>query len=151
VQGAVAALLWDISDADYETHDRIARTPNEVAEGIRACEVRQGGSVIPYDGMDHFIWCMENRSPYQVRVQAANTGRDTVLTFFNSRTRDKWATAPTGTQILRNSDDFRRLWLHTLYARRPEVGLSPTLSANFYVVEPDPDPGSDCPGCEVQQ
>ncbi len=94
---------------------------------------------------------MEARSPYQVRIRAANTGRDTVMTFFNSRPRDKWATAPTGTQILRNSDDFRRLWLHTLYGKRPEVGLSPTLSMNFYIVAPEPDPEPECPVCGTPQ
>lgn len=154
VQGAVAALLWDISDDDLEAHDRVNRTPGEVAEGIRACEVRQSGNLIAYNGMDHFILCMENRSPYQVRIRAATTGRDTVLTFFNTRARDKWATSPTGTQVLANSDHFRRLWLYTLYSRRPEVGLSPTLSANFYVEpepEPSPAPPGECTHCEQIQ
>ncbi|MBW3571065.1 MAG: hypothetical protein KY467_08155 [Gemmatimonadetes bacterium] len=155
VQGAVASLLWDIADTDFESHDRIERTPGEVAEGIRTCEVQVSRSLVPYTGMDHFILSMENRSPYQVRLRAANTGRDTVLTFFNTRSRDKWATSPTGTQILRNSDDFRRLWLHTLYSKRPEVGLSPTLSTISHVeIEPEPDPdapGEGCTGCEVMQ
>lgn len=150
VQGAVAALLWDIGDSDVEGHDRITRTPIEVVDGIRTCEVRENGTLIPYNGMDHFIMCMEVRSPYQVRLRAANTGRDTVLTFFNTRASNRRATEPTGTQILRNNDDFRRLWLYTLYSKRPEVGLSPTLSPNFYI-EPEPPPLSDCTHCEEIQ
>lgn len=142
VQGAVAALLWDISDAAYaEPHDRVDRTPAVVIDGIRACAVLVNGSYISYTGVDHLIWCLENRSPYRVSVRAANTARDTTLTFFNTRAQNLWPTRTRGTLSLQNSDDFRRLWLTNLYSKRPEIGTSPSLAPDL-VPSPDsvPDP-----------
>lgn len=148
VQGAVAAMLWDISDVGSgESHDRIDRNPGVVVDALRYCYVTVNGSSVSYDGVDHLIWCLENRSPYAVKVRNPQTGRDTTVQLFNTRAANRLATATSGTKVLANSDDFRRLWLVNLYSKRPEVGTSPSLAFSIEPEEPAPGPSPAQPGC----
>jgi hypothetical protein len=138
VQGAVHAFLWDITDPAFmEPHDRVQKTPLAVADAIKGCEVTVNRvDWRPYTGIDHLIWCMERRFPYQVRLQKTTGSGDTLQTFFNTRPQNQWANDARGFSVDNFSDDFRRLWLVNLYSRRVNVGTAPI----FRVVSPEPDP-----------
>lgn len=129
VQGAVAALFWDIIDGAWESHDVLQRTPRDLTDAITRCTVKVGSSFVPYTGVDHLIYCLDNRSPYTV---ALTTG---TVRLFN--TRATLPTAASGFSFFNGSDDFRKTWLVNLYSKRSTVGTSPTPS---YSVEPDPPP-----------
>lgn len=72
---------------------------------------------------------------------------DQPTTPFNTRAANRLATATSGTRVLANSDDFRRLWLVNLYSKRPEVGTSPSLAFSTEPEEPAPGPSPTEPGC----
>lgn len=136
VQGAIHALLWDVTDPAYvEGHDRIQKTPAEVVAGIKGCEVSIDRTQYrPYTGIDHLIWCMERRFPYQVRMQTGYS--EQLMTFFNSRSQNQWANDARGPSVASFSDDFRRLWLVNLYSKRVGVGTIPV----FRTILPEEDP-----------
>gem|GEM_PF-2958082 len=77
VQGAIHAFLWDITDpAGVELHDRVQKAPSTVVDAVRGCEVTINRvDWKPYMGIDHVIWCMERRFPYQVRMQKTSERR----------------------------------------------------------------------------
>lgn len=141
VQGAVHAFLWDITDPAFvEGHDRVQKTPLAVVDAIRGCEMAINRvDWRPYTGIDHLIWCMERRFPYQVRMQKTFGSGDTLQTFFNTRPQNQWANDARGFSVDNLSDDFRRLWLVNLYSRRVNVGTAPI----FRMVSPEPDPEPD--------
>jgi hypothetical protein len=130
VQGAVHAFLWDITDPAWvEGHDRVQKTPLAVVDAIKGCEVtRNRSDWYPYTGIDHLIWCMERRFPYQVRLQKTSGSGDTLQTFFNTRPQNQWANDARGFSVDNLSDNFRRLWLVNLYSRRVNVGTSPSFT-----------------------
>jgi hypothetical protein len=101
---------------------------------------------IPYTGIDHLIWCMEARFPYTVLIRHPTTGRDTTITLFNTRPTNKYAVAAGGSTVEANSNNFRRLWLVNLYARRPEIGTAPVFYSIEQELEPEPEPNPDLGG-----
>ncbi len=154
VQGAVHAFLWDITDPAWvEGHDRVQKTPLAVVDAIKGCEVtRNRSDWYPYTGIDHLIWCMERRFPYQVWMKKTYGSGDTLQTFFNTRPQSQWANDARGFSVDNLSDDFRRLWLVNLYSRRVNVGTSPS----FQVIMPGEEPPSDepdpiDPGCGTER
>jgi hypothetical protein len=147
IQGAIAAMLWDLSDTNWEHHDRLQIQPWQIAERIKTCRVRVGGNWYPYDGVDHLILCLEGRSPYQVTVTSAVTNTDVLLVLFGSRPQSQWPTAVTAGVILSNNDDFRLLWLTNLYSKVNHVGSYPQVKRSVeYEPQPIP-PGDGGGGC----
>jgi hypothetical protein len=153
VQGAVSNLLWDIYDANgNEQHDRVQVPASNIVNAVKDCEVSVNRvDWRAYTGIDHVIWCMERRFPYQVRM-ARNSGQsDTLMTYFNTRPANQWANDARGFSPAAISDDFRRLWLVDLYFKRQYVGRTGGV---FRVVlpedpteeptEPTPIPEPDC-------
>lgn len=123
VEGAIQSLLYDLSDGvQGEAHDAVQFPPLQIANVVGSCTVRlpNAGSNIPYNGVDHLIYCMEGRSPYQVRVNGAS------MTFFNTRSSSAWPTSALGAGLAYSSDAFRKAWLVNLYSKRPGVGTNPT-------------------------
>lgn len=154
VQGAVHAFLWDITDPAWvEGHDRVQKTPLAVVDAIKGCEVtRNRSDWYPYTGIDHLIWCMERRFPYQVRLKKTSGSGDTLQTFFNTRPSNQWANDARGFTVDNLSDDFRRLWLVNLYSRRVNVGTSPSFQVIMPGEEPPPDePDPIDPGCGTER
>lgn len=145
VEGAVAALLLDLTDYDAfnEPHDRIKSTPLIVTDIVKSCRVEVDGYGRAYEGIDHILFCMDNqRPPYNVFVNGS-TQR-----FFPTRSNLP-TRADIGTVGV-NLDDLRRAWLANLYFRR--VGYSPTFSASPMPEEPDPiEPPPPSGGCEGTQ
>lgn len=143
IQGAIAAMLWDLSDSNNEhPHDQIQRSPWVVADRMRTCRVRVGGNWIAYTGIDHLIFCMEGRSPYKVTVRSAQTYSDVVLTLFPSRTQ--WPDATNSGAPFPSNDSFRLLWLTNLYSKVSHVGTSPVLRNVESEPEPIPPGDSEC-------
>lgn len=138
VQGAVHAFLWDITDApSVESHDRVQKMPSSVVAAIKSCDVTVNRvDWYPYNGIDHLIWCMERRFPYQVRMQKTSGSGDTLQTFFNTRAQNHWPNDARGYTVDNLSDDFRRLWLVNLYSKRTHVGTAPI----FRTILPEEDP-----------
>lgn len=141
IQGAVAALLWDITDdGTSEADDPIQRSARDLTDAIKACRVNVGTASLGYTGIDHVIFCFENAAPYTVQL---STG---TVSLFNTR-----STLPTSAMsayaFFRGSTGFRRNWLINLYSKRSSVGPSPTPKL---IVEPEPEPGPDptCPSCQ---
>jgi hypothetical protein len=141
VQGAVHAFLWDIVDTGLaEGHDRVEKTPSAVVDAIKHCEVTINRSDwFAYTGIDHLIWCMERRFPYQVRMRKTSGSGDTLQTFFNTRRQDRWVNAASGFSVANLSDDFRRIWLVNLYSKRVNVGTGPVFSSVAPGEAPPPD------------
>lgn len=142
IQGAVAALLWDITDDGLsEIDDPIQRSPRDLTDAMKWCRVIVGSSSLGYTGIDHVIFCLENASPYTVRFTDGRT-----VTLFNTRTSLP-TSATSGYAWFRGSPGFRRNWLINLYSKRPSVGTSPSP---WLVVDPDPEPDPDptCPSCQ---
>jgi hypothetical protein len=126
VQGAVHAFLWDITDAAFtEGHDRVQKRPADVVQAIKGCEVSiDRVEYKPYTGIDHLIWCMEYRFPYQVRMQTGSGEQP--MTFFDTRAQSQWPViARWYFPVDAYNDDFRRLWLVNLYSKRAGVGNVP--------------------------
>ncbi|HEX8692090.1 MAG TPA: hypothetical protein VF746_06710 [Longimicrobium sp.] len=136
VQGAIHAFLWDITDPTGETNDNVQKAPSDVTIAIKTCEVslQVGGSFSPYTGIDHLIWCMEDRFPYQVRM--ITSAGERLMTFFDTRPQSSWAQDARGFTVDPFSDNFRRLWLFNLYRKRDGVGGVPT----FRNLQPEEDP-----------
>lgn len=133
IQGAIHAFLWDLTDGGTnEPHDRVQVTPRSVTDLIRSCQVKpgNGSEYVGYNGVDHLIYCIENRSPYSIRVNGVD------MTFFLQRGSSSRPTASRSTGLVAIPDDVRRLWLVDLYARRPGVGSSPVFNSE----EPPTDP-----------
>lgn len=146
VQGAVHAFLWDITDPTGETGDDVQKAPADVAQAVKTCEVslQVNGSFFPYNGVDHIIWCMEDRFPYQVPMYTS-TGEQ-MMTFFNTRPQSSWANDARGWAVDRFSNNFRRLWLRNLYSKRPGVGSYPQFRSNLEPTdEPTPPPPDEEP------
>jgi hypothetical protein len=141
VEGAVSAFMWDITDPAFvEGHDRIQLRPADVVASIKGCEVSiDRVQYKPYTGIDHLIWCMERRFPYQVRMQTA-TGEQ-LITFFNTRPANQWPNDARAFSTASFSDDFRRLWLVNLYSKRSVVGNIPI----FRTILPGEDPSMPPP------
>jgi hypothetical protein len=125
VQGAIHAFLWDITDAAFtENFDRVQKPAIDVVNAIRGCEVAvDWADFKPYTGVDHLIWCMERRFPYQVRMQYG--AGEQVYDFFPRRSKGDWAKEARGPMVNAFNDDFRRLWLVNLYSKRTYVGQTP--------------------------
>ena len=141
IQGAVAAFFWDIIDGTFgESHDNIQRSPQTLADAIKSCRVYLGGW-IGYTGVDHLIFCIENRFPYRVAIRHATTGRDTTAFLFPTRATNRQPEAANGLAFEPQSEYFRRMWLVNLYSKRPEIGSSPV----FYNVQPAPEPEPEPP------
>ena len=143
IQGAVAALLWDITDdGTSEQDDPIQRPARDLTDAIKWCRVNIGTSSIGYTGIDHVLFCLENASPYTVQL---STG---TVSLFNTRTTLP-TSATAGYAFFRGSVGFRRNWLINLYSKRSSVGTSPTPRL---VLEPEPDPAPEpdptCPSCQ---
>lgn len=143
VQGAVSAFLWDIIDGSTgESHDYIYRSPQTLADAIRSCRVYQG-SWIGYTGVDHLIFCIENRFPYRVAIRHPTTGRDTTAFLFPTRATNRQPSAASGYTFEPQSEYFRRMWLVNLYSKRPDIGTSPVFY-NVLPAEPQPEPEPPC-------
>jgi hypothetical protein len=139
VQGAVSAFFWDIIDGPHgEANDYIQRSPQTLADAIKSCKVYLGGWN-SYTGVDHLIFCIENRFPYRVAIRHPTTGRDTTAFLFPARATNKQPSAANGYAFEPQSQDFRRMWLVNLYSKRPDIGTSPV----FYSVLPEPEPEPD--------
>jgi hypothetical protein len=125
VEGAIQSFLYDLTDGGYgEAHDAVQFPPIQVTNVIGSCTVRRPNtsSNIPYNGVDHLIYCMEGRAPYMVRVNGAS------MTFFDTRLSSAWPTAALGSSLAYGSDALRKVWLVNLYSKRPGVGNNPTPS-----------------------
>ncbi len=104
---------------------------------MKQCRVRVGSNWIPYNGIDHFIYCMEDRLPYAVTVRSPTTGRDTTLALFPQRPANQRPNDNSGTRLLRGeADTYRRMWLVNLYSKHNQIGTSPVLRN----LEPEPTP-----------
>jgi hypothetical protein len=144
IQGAVAALLWDITDDGVsETDDPIQRSPRDLTDAMKNCRVNMSGTWKGYSGIDHVIFCLEYAAPYTVLLSSG------VATLFD--TRNPFPTGATaGYTFFRGSTGFRKNWLINLYSKRSSVGTSPTPR----LVEPEPPPPgeepppSECTGCQ---
>jgi hypothetical protein len=156
VQGAVHAFLWDITDPAWvEGHDQVQKTPLAVVDAVRSCEVtRNRSDWYSYNGIDHLIWCMERRFPYQVRLQKTSGSGDTLQTFFNTRPQNQWANDARGFTVDNFSDGFRRLWMVNLYSRRVNVGTGPVfrsiLTEQQEPIEEDQPTDPNDPDCGVK-
>ncbi len=148
VQGAIHAFLWDITDpATGEGHDAVQKTPGAVVASIKSCQVTENRvDWYAYNGIDHLIWCMERRFPYQVLLERSNARGDTLQTFFDTRQQRYWINDARGYSVDNLSDAFRRLWLVNLYSRRVNVGTAPKLG-NLLPQEPEPQPPPTDPVC----
>lgn len=74
-----------------ESHDAVQKSPSAVVDAIKTCEVTVNRSDwYAYNGIDHLIWCMERRFPYQVRLQKTQGSGDTLQTFFDTREQRYW-------------------------------------------------------------
>jgi hypothetical protein len=151
VQGAVGALLWDITDSNYnEVQDQISVSPSDLIWAIRTCHVSNDfHSYYAYTGIDHIIWCLEERYPYIVRMLTRDGEQD--VRFFDTRTGtlpiSSSASTPSSTVL---SDNFRRLWLWDLYSKRATVGGNPQfrdLLPGEDPLIPPPDPTAPVPTC----
>lgn len=140
VEGAIHAFLWDITDpAHVESHDKLQKPASQVVDAIRTCEVSiDRVEWRAYTGIDHLIWCMELRFPYQVRM-VDYQGKELLTTFFDTRPSSQWVNDARGYSVANFSDDFRRLWLVNLYSRRDIVGTIPVFR-NEEPVDPTPPP-----------
>jgi hypothetical protein len=146
IQGAVAAFFWDIVDPGTgEFHDNIYRSPQTLADAIKSCTVYLGGW-IGYTGVDHLIFCIENRFPYRVAIRHATTGRDTTVFLFNTRATNRQPSAASGIAFEAQSENFRRMWMVNLYSKRPGIGTSPVFYNVLPAPEPEPDPEPPCGG-----
>lgn len=156
VQGAVHAFLWDITDpATGEPHDQVQKSASAVADAVKSCEVTVNRSDwYAYNGIDHLIWCMERRFPYQVWLQKTHGTGDTLQTFFNTRAKNNWANDARGYTVDNLSDNFRRLWLVNLFSKRVNVGGIPIFRNVLPGEEPPPDepePDPTDPGCGMER
>jgi hypothetical protein len=145
IQGAIHAFLWDLTDGgSTELHDRVQATPRAVSDLFRTCTVKpaNGSSFIGYTGVDHLIYCLENRSPYRVKVNGVD------LTFFATRTTSSRPTEARSVGPAVVPEDVRRLWMVNLYSKRPGVGSNPTFNSVEEPTEPE-EPPTD-PGCGTQ-
>lgn len=139
IQGAVAALLWDITDDGLsEQGDPIQKSARELTDVMKCCRVTVGNSSLGYTGIDHVIFCLENVSPYTIIL---TTG---TVSLFNTRYTLPTSATP-GYALFRGSTGFRRNWLINLYSKRSSVGTSPTPKL---IAEPDPAPEPTCPSCQ---
>jgi hypothetical protein len=125
VEGAIASLLVDLTDGiGAESHDGLQVSPATLAAAIKSCWVHPASRTtvdrIPYNGVDHLIYCWENRKPYEVDLLGYG-----LRTFFNTRLKRDWPDHVLGSAIVNGDDRFRRLWLVNLYSKRPEVGTVP--------------------------
>ena len=140
VQGAVHAFLYDLTDGSNEGFDLVQFTPTQVANAVRTCSVTlSNGSTIPYTGIDHLVFCMEQRSPYQVTVNGS------LQTFFN--TRAAWPTQATFVSI-GQPNEVRKIWVNDLYSLRPSVGTTPHLDGSSSEPSGDP-PAGPSTGCGI--
>jgi hypothetical protein len=144
VEGAVASLLWDMSDGiGTESHDGLQIHPANIVAAIKNCGVhpasRASQDRIPFTGIDHLIYCWENRQPYEVDMMGSG-----VRIFFNTRPRSDWPDRVLGSAIANGDDRFRRMWLVNLYRKRPEVGTVPIFREQSPVdapyIEPETEP-----------
>lgn len=141
VQGAVSAFFWDIVDQSTgEPHDYIYRSPQALADAIKSCRVHVG-EWTSYTGVDHLIFCIENRFPYRVGIRHPTTGRDTTAFLFNTRATNRQPSAANGYAFEPQSENFRRMWLVNLYSKRPEIGAFPVFYSVLPAPEPLPEPG----------
>lgn len=106
-EGAVAAVFWDITDASNESHDALDAPGSYVASVVKSCEVRESGSWIDRNGIDHLVYCFENV------VDSAITSN---ATYFPTRSTDpadqrETASEPSGWSKTR----IRNIWLRNLY------------------------------------
>lgn len=148
VQGAIHAFLWDITDpATGESHDAVQKTPSAVVASIKSCQVTENRvDWYAYNGIDHLIWCMERRFPYQVLLEKTTGRGDTLQTFFDTRQQRYWINDARGYSVDNLSDAFRKLWLVNLYSRRVNVGTAPKLGS-LLPQEPEPLPPPTDPMC----
>lgn len=132
VQGAVAALLWDVTDdAVSEADDPMHRSPRDLVDAMKECRVNMSGTWRGYSGIDHVVFCLEYASPYTVQLSSG------VVTLFN--TRNPFPTSATSAfAFFRGSTGFRKNWLINLYSKRSSVGTSPTPSLSVYPAPEDP-------------
>lgn len=105
---------------------------------MKTCRIRIGSNWYPYDGIDHLIFCLENRSPYKVTVRSAVTESDVTLVLFGSRPQNQWPAEVTPGAVFPSNNDFRLLWLTNLYSKVNHVGSSPTMRNVEYPSEPIP-------------
>jgi hypothetical protein len=144
-EGALHAFLWDLSDGSTdEPHDRLQFTPATIANVVKGCLVHPANAGpnqwIAYNGADHLIWCMDGRSPYEMKINGITS------TFFNARSRSVWADDSLGPLLTLRDDRFRRLWLVNLYSKR--VGDNPVFTAADEVPsEPAPEPNPEPEPC----
>lgn len=143
VEGAIQSFLFDLSDGvQGEAHDAVQFPPLQIANAVGSCTVRlpNANSNIPYNGVDHLIYCMEGRAPYMVRVTGAS------MTFFNTRSSSAWPTSALGAGLAYSSDAFRKIWLVNLYSKRQGVGTNPTPAQMDQIpgeeppLDPEPEP-----------
>lgn len=150
MQGAIHAFLWDITDPVGETGDNVQKPASDVAQAVKTCEVslQLGSTFFPYTGIDHLIWCMEDRFPYRVAMYTPTGER--LMTFFNTRAQNAWAQDARGWAVDRFSFDFRRLWLMNLYSKRDGVGSFPLFRPELVPGEDPPPPAPPDPTCGTQ-
>ena len=105
--GSVAAVFWDIDDAGSEPHDALNLSGAYIADVVRTCKVRVGTSWVDRSGIDHLVYCFENR------VDSSITGNSS---YFSTRATDptdqrESAVEPSGWTAAR----IRSIWLRNLY------------------------------------
>lgn len=118
VEGAVASLFYDITDANRwgtgtaggtvdEAHDAVAYPGRLVADMVRTCEVTESGVWKRASGIDHIVHCLEKA------VYPAITGS---ATYFPTRSPDPTAQR-SSSSVTWDATQTRKLWLKNLYNR----------------------------------
>jgi hypothetical protein len=128
IEGAVAALLLDLTDNDNEYGDYVQGSYNShkwLGDMVKTCRVTYPASTTDYygnRGIDHLLYCMERRSPYSQIMSSGET-----LNFFTTRSSTKRATREEvfSTELWPDASSIRRTWMFDLYSKDPKVGTNP--------------------------
>lgn len=104
IEGAVAALLVDLTDGANETHDAIDYPEAYIGDLIRTCSVTLSSVNLHADGIDHFIRCLEKQVD------------SSISSYFWPRTTTPTAYAESATEPGSWSlSNIRTLWKKNLY------------------------------------
>jgi len=107
---AVAAFFFDLTtdvDDGSEDFDELNLPPPYLKDVIKTCEVKEDGVWIRGDGVDHYVYCLENQVDSEVTVDPK---------YFDTRGSDptdfnESATEPAGW----SPANIRALWRYDLY------------------------------------
>jgi hypothetical protein len=107
IEGAVAAFFLDLTDPANESFDTIQFPGSYVADLVATCQMVSPGSIRRVDGIDGFVYCLEQTVDPTV-----------VNTYFTTRAPQPLNEANSATPPASwDRSAIRTLWLHDLYGR----------------------------------